>query len=343
MKKKYYSIILVFCIAFSACLKDTPDAWDNANKLSLGIAIVDAEYNQSSDKLYLLSASYPYELRIFNVNDNSFDKIRLNYPPNCISVVQNGKYAAVGHSNKITYIDLITKSIKREFDVSANIFDIVLYDSTNIIANTNNTDSIYWINTNTGKLVLESFGTTYYPSPIKLHPKGNYILGLTPYFYYKLNIANNKLVCLKSDSSNLNNLGFNFWFANNSSMIYSSFGGILLAGDSLTDKVNLISRLSSNLQSYQIYSAVESKRNQKIYTATKYTNLKVNSLACFDGVNYTLLNILPLKNILYPLNGKTELAVASPSYVFVNSTNDKIIVVAVGGLSSWGLEVLDAK
>lgn len=342
MKKKYYSIILVFCIVFSACLKDTPDVWDNTNKLSLGIGVVDAEYNQSSDKLYVLSASYPYELRIFNVNDNTFNKIRLNNYPNCVSVDINGNYAVVGHYNKITYIDLITKSIKKEFDVSANISDIVLYDSTNIIANTDNADSIYWINSNTGKLAVESFGTSN-GSHIKLHPKGNYILGTTPRFYYKLSIANNKLVCLKSDSSDSDNLGFNFWFANNSNMVYTLFGNILLAGDSFTDKVNLVSRLRSNLPYYQIYSVAESKKNRKIYAAIKLSSLRVNSLACFDASTYTLLNILPLKNIPYPLNGKTEIAVASPRYVFANSTGDKIIVVAVGDISSWCLEVLDAK
>jgi hypothetical protein len=92
------------------------------NPLPLSFKPVAAEYNKTLDRVIFVSAS-PNELHIFDPISQSDQIIPLSFIPLSLSVTPDGAHAAVGHSARLSYIDIAARSvswtISLPFDVSA--------------------------------------------------------------------------------------------------------------------------------------------------------------------------------------------------------------------------------
>lgn len=93
--------------------------------ISISFRPVDAEYSTALDRIVMVSAS-PNQLHIYNPAAKADVTVNLAAAPNAVSVSPDGLFAAVGHLNLVSYVNLSTASVVKTFTVSLNVNDLVL-------------------------------------------------------------------------------------------------------------------------------------------------------------------------------------------------------------------------
>lgn len=89
--------------------------------------VIDAKYSDTLEKLISVSSSPSYTLNITDPDTGAETSIALNFTPTSLAISPDGKKAAVGHKNAITYINLETASaISTITGISFKVFDIAL-------------------------------------------------------------------------------------------------------------------------------------------------------------------------------------------------------------------------
>jgi hypothetical protein len=96
-----------------------------AQTTALNFRPVDARYSRALDRIIAVTAS-PHALHIYDPETSSDVVVALPLPPLSLSVGPSGLYAAVGHDAKISYINLVTGRVEREFTVATKAGNIVL-------------------------------------------------------------------------------------------------------------------------------------------------------------------------------------------------------------------------
>ncbi len=91
----------------------------------LGYDVIDAEYSDALDRLIMVSAS-PNRLHIYNPEVGTEQTVDLSAIPTSVSVSPNGKYAAVGHNQSISYVNLSAATLDKTLNVATDVGDIVL-------------------------------------------------------------------------------------------------------------------------------------------------------------------------------------------------------------------------
>ncbi len=88
--------------------------------------VIDAEYHHDSGIMAICTKS-PDQILIFNTFSGSKDSIRLNFPPACVSLSEDGQKAVVGYSiPAVSYLDLNNREIIADYDLDCIPYDIVL-------------------------------------------------------------------------------------------------------------------------------------------------------------------------------------------------------------------------
>src|SRR5260370_3813168 len=100
-----------------------PATIPSLNRLSY--KVVSAEYSKSLEKIVAISTN-PDELHVYDPLTGIDRYIALSAPPLSVSVRPDGLYAAVGHSNLISYINLQTLVVEKVFPVSLQIASLAL-------------------------------------------------------------------------------------------------------------------------------------------------------------------------------------------------------------------------
>lgn len=140
--------------------------------------VVDAEYDRNNDMIIIVSEN-PNELRVFDPSDNSISTVPLNLPPSCVSVGLDGTYAVVGHNGWFSYIDLTSMTIKDNYPVTTNIYDIILAPNNWVyaISKEGQWGRARCINLLNGTETEHIGNQIRERTKVKLHPSGDFIYG----------------------------------------------------------------------------------------------------------------------------------------------------------------------
>lgn len=106
-------------------------AWPAITRLAH--RVVAAGYSASLDRVVMVSAD-PNALYLYDPRGSGETSVPLSLPPSSVSVGPDGKFAAVGHVNAISYVDLIGAAVQQVLPVSADVSGVALGDNNYIYA-----------------------------------------------------------------------------------------------------------------------------------------------------------------------------------------------------------------
>ena len=140
--------------------------------------VVDAEYDRNNDVIITVSDG-PARLNVLDPEAQTIQSLDLALAPSSVSIHPDGNSAAVGHNGFLSLVDLTTLTVTQVYNVSADIFDIVL--ATNgwayAMPGGGGWSELRCIELATG---IESASTGGFVNPgtvMRLHPSGDYIYG----------------------------------------------------------------------------------------------------------------------------------------------------------------------
>ena len=120
----YVATLVVSDGVKSATAKVNVSAWPAVTRLQH--RVVDADYSAALDKLVLVSSA-PSALYLHDPRTHVETPVPLAAVPTSVSVSPNGLFAAVGHANAISYIDLTTAAVTR-VALNGNAAEVALAD-----------------------------------------------------------------------------------------------------------------------------------------------------------------------------------------------------------------------
>ena len=110
---------------------------------------LDAEYSKLTGKLVFASANPP-ELHIVDPATRADTLVSLKLAPGSVSVSRSSAYAAVGHDGWISYVNLTTGLIEKQFRVPLAVNDVVLAGNYIYAFSTNSWGELTTVNITTG-------------------------------------------------------------------------------------------------------------------------------------------------------------------------------------------------
>ena len=141
-----------------------------AQTTALNFRPIDTEYSKSLDRLIAVSAN-PNRLHIYDPATGTDIPVPLALAPTAVSVGPSGLYAAVGHDAKVSYVNLVSARVEREFSIATTARYVVLASNfVHVMPNLS-------INLTTGAQTTSA--NTYFPGVgARLHPGGAAIYGI---------------------------------------------------------------------------------------------------------------------------------------------------------------------
>lgn len=138
----------------------------------LAYRVVDAEYSKALERVVSVSAS-PHTLHVYDPVAESETTVALALSPTCVAVSPDGRFAAVGHNARISYVDLVQGAVVgTPLSVSIPVGDVVL-TATHAYAipdaSTGTASGIHTVPLNGGKVTV-STAYVHGGTRARLHP-----------------------------------------------------------------------------------------------------------------------------------------------------------------------------
>lgn len=318
--------------------------------IPLGASIIDAEYSLSLDRIVMISDNPP-QLHIYDPATKSDVPVELSYAPTSVSVSPDGKFAAVGHDAKISYVDLQRGEVVKALDVSVDVFDVVLAGNGWVYASPR-VDQ--WVKLHAVEIATnnetENEGNQIRAATIyKLHPDGRSLYGadqgLSPSDIEKIDISQGTAAyAYDSPYHGDYEMCGNLWMSEDGRRIFTACGNVFRASsDRATDMTynGSLSRLP------YIRHAVHSSAAGRVLAipgkrpfGLEEGGLAENQLAVFGYDTLNTEEIVPLPDFM--VNNSSFMA--QGRFVFVNSTGTQYYVIVQadetsGLLKDFGLVI----
>ena len=325
-------------------------------KQMLSKDIIDAEYSKAKDMIVFIASDLT--LNIYDAATKTTDEVTLPYVPTCVSISPDGTKAVVGHDAHLTYINLETKQILTENDISCYASDVVLAPSGWAYAfpRTDQWEHIRCIDV-TIQNSAEHLHTGYEirgGTMAKLHPSGKYIYGISN------NISPSDIEKYDIRSGTANYLydspyhgdyamGGNLWFTEDGSRIISQCGTVFKSSEiedldiMYNGKITLESGSYYNKRIEFIDHLELSKSFYIIPQGEYYQDPNPPFLYIYNSDNLTLKSKKTLESY-YVTDSYGEVTVypAEPYFVFANSNGEEVYVLtkAVGSglIHEWAIQ-----
>jgi len=247
----------------------------NEEKWLISGQIIDAEYDKIDNDIIAVS-EFPNEIRKFDPTTKSIETLNLNNNPTCLSISQNGQFAAVGHNTGFYYVNLASMELLDDFSGIGNTFDIILGPNNWVYLFLDPPGSssikIQCINLDNGQVVESIGGFISEKSTAKLHPSGNYIYSTSTTSggtIYKHDITDGIAQYLYDRNTGVTEGVGNFWVSPDGDRIFLDNKMVFNSSPIQNDDISLIGELESRGigNRLQTLDCFENKINAVILTS----------------------------------------------------------------------------
>lgn len=319
--------------------------------------VIDAEYSKSKDILVYVSST-PSKIHIFKSSLETTESIELNYVPTCVSLSPDGNTAVVGHDGHITYVNIITKTIIKEYSVSCNALDIVLGGNkwAYVFPKDDQWENIRCINVNlvTENETLQTGNYIYAGTKAKLHPSGKYIYGadngLSPSDIEKYDIQTGTAVFLYDSPYHGDYaMGGDLWFSEDGVRVFTRGKTVLKTSETKSMDLVYNGKITLESSNARIMWLDHSSVKSNLYLISSDDDYWVSNrknkpyVYVHNATNLVYKSKIVLEKFLVPdNNGGGNFYDAEPYFVFSNSAGDKLFVVTKafgsGLLNEWAIQ-----
>ncbi|WP_133686850.1 BACON domain-containing protein [Maribacter spongiicola] len=320
--------------------------------------VIDAEYDRVGDKL-LLVTSNPNQLRKLDPVSEYEEILNLNMPPNCISISQDGKFAAVGHDARVSYINLETMQLLEFYSVTADVFDVVLAPNNFVYAfpRTDQHERIRCLDLSNGVETLHTGNTIYAGTRGKLHPSGSFIYGanngLSPSDVEKYDISEGTAQFLY-DSPYHGDFDFdgNLWLSEDGEKLIARSGNIF--NTTIGQQSDLTYNGKLIIENQVRFTTVDFHKNANLIygisdNGYSWANKPGSVVRKYTADFYNFNGEIPLPKFLgTDIFGDTRLFDAEGHYGFFNNTGSSFYVLVKSNneentTTQWGLVTIETE
>jgi hypothetical protein len=309
--------------------------------------VIDAEYNAKSGLIVTISAD-PSKLNIVDPRTQKVLSVALPASPNCVSVQPDGAYAAVGHNAHVSYVNLVTGTLERTYDISADAIDVVLPGNGHVYAfpRTDQWETVRNVDLKTGGETLEA-GLLYAGMLAKLHPSAKYIYGadngLSPSDLHKFELQNGTIVNLGDSRYHGDyTIGGNLWFSEDGTRIFAKGGTVFRASEAASQDMLYAGQLEGI---YGLRSAASSTAAKRVLALDggSYNHPQVPGLRVYDTEFLAFKGTVHLPKFDAPgADGNMVEYDSQGHYVFINPASGSAYVLlnadpASGIEKDWAL------
>lgn len=307
------------------------------DKWLIGGNVIDAEYDRVNDVMIVVSEN-PNQIRKFNLATNVEESLSLNNIPKCISISQDGNYAAVGHNGSFSYVNLTSMTIDNNYAVSTDVYDIVLAPNNWVyITSSINYQKMRCVDLSNGQETLsqdpqDGFAPRTANAKAELHPSGNYIYasapGLIPSDIDKYDIRNGRARSLgDSPYHGEYEFGYKFWFSESGNEIFTNSKNVFdsslyyrysIEGGLAGDNTKVIDIMDINANSNRICA---------LFIDDNYNYIRSNKVRVYN-TQFSLLRQIEISPYMNTNTNTGSYFHDSPGYFgFFNSSGTKFFVL----------------
>lgn len=302
--------------------------------------ITDAEFDKNNNVIVAISKADEV-LMILDPETLESTIVPMNKIPNCVSVSSDGKFAVVGHSGAVSYVNLETGVVDKIYTVFGKANDIVFADNGWVYAFPDKEnfgwERIQCLHLATGS-TNSHVGDHIHPrTKAKLHPSGKYIYGadngVSPTNFEKYDITGGTAQYMY-DSPYHSEYNFNgdIWISEDGERLYAPSRNIFRATEN-NDDITFLKEISGAFGQKMVWF-VDSEIAQKIYTIFQTTEIgfpfrhperfvrKYNAHHDYRGK-------INMPDFLVPDgNGSGAFFPGNPRFCFFNNQGTKLYVLA---------------
>ena len=322
----------------------------NEKKTSIINNITDAEYYKKTDKVVFVGNA-PNMLYVFHTLDKTIDSIALPYAPTCVSISPDGDKALVGQDKMLSQIDLKALKVLKSTKASFSIYDVVYANNDIAYISPLYQDNLKYINLNTGLETKYADKTLYGQSRMKMHPSGKYLYVLDqflisnpkPYHILKFNIENNTPTYVsQSPFSDQTVYWGDFWINEEGDMLIDNMMNMLQISDN--PALDLAFTNTIYYTDFTWFTHLDICKKKNIIASILYKHEENNFptiLALFDLSTLDYIKTIEPEAYLVDYNGQTISQAATPSFVFISSNGEKLILISKSASGRRGIEVIN--
>lgn len=315
---------LLCCVVFSAM-----PALSQLN--TLAFKPVDTEFSRQLDRLIMVSAN-PNLLHIYNPLTGVSSQVVLGLAPLSLSVSPDGLYAAVGHANWISYVNLTTGVVEKNLPVAATVSDLALGSNGYVYVLPGHIINIATgVDTITGALAVGSSQIVSPDGRWAYHRDGSYLVQWDISAVPPRNVKYYDNLSCHQDG---------FWLTDSGRRLLNGCGGAVRA--------HTLERNGTLPNITQLQSASDSSIVQRIAVipgSTGPNSLADSEIRFYDGTNLGALGTISLpqltvNNLSYAWHGRKLFYSADDSRLYVLMQADSksglaldagVIAISMGG------------
>jgi len=315
--------------------------------------IIDAEYDKFNDKIIAIS-DFPNEIRKFDPVTNSIESLSLNKTPKCISISQDGQFAAIGHSTGFYYVNLSSMTLIDNYTGIGNTFDIVLGPNNwgYIFAKMSwGLSRVQCVNLENGEVFESLGGGIDGKTKAKLHPSGDYIYAIDPYSLTtikKFDITGGVAQYLYEVTDNFSIGANDFWFSDDGNKIFLNNKRVLNLSSIQGEEGSLFGELESELGT-QLETLDCS--DDKIFTITSAYEEPANRVRTYQKNDLSFVGEVNLPDFFSQANNVLggKLSDSEGCSGFFNSDGTKYYVLATWKIglyessNEWAIITVDVE
>jgi hypothetical protein len=313
-----------------------PDTCRSASSLrALNHLVVDAEYSKALDKIITVSSTPSNQLHVIDPVSGEDRAVNLSYIPTCVSVGPDGIYAAVGHNGKLSYVDLNNLIVITTYEVSTDVFDVVLAGNGYAYAfpRSESLGRIRCINLQTRQETLHTSSYVYDNMSARLHPDGTSIYGAeSSYYLRKFDISAGTAAYLYMLYSTDNPINGNLWISEDGLRIFAASGAVFRSSLSRSEDMIPNGKLFSGAVSlgHLAHSAAANKvasilKNVSYPAAVYDTSVWIHQYNPLEYSATISLPSFPSGSASYASHGR---------FIFFNSTGSRLFAIVQADAAS---------
>jgi hypothetical protein len=336
--------------AIAVSFKATNIAMNESFKIPGTVA--DVEYHKTSGIMAICTKS-PNSLIIYNTTTSQSTTLPLTKIPVCVSISENGLNAAIGYSvASVSYVNLSTATIIKDYDIDCLPYDIVLGDNSwcYITPMVDQWVELRSLNLSSGVSTKGKFHGIYEKTMIKKIPgKPNLVGTRMPISPSGLHIFNISKGIVSDSVSYWHESLSSFWISDDGEKLFSGFRKVyqLPAYDGLYNhsysSPGTLGIIQTNLNT--LTAVDHCTKNNSVFTVSNeynYLGAKSSKIEQFDLSNLNKIKVFEASPTLSLENGIYNYYPTAASYIFTDINGTTLFIIKnispEYNITNWSME-----